>query len=45
MAFHDYKKPNLRLNFLLSELFRCRITVVRGVFLLCALFSSNVFVL
>lgn len=38
-------KPRLRPKLLLSELFCSRITVVRRVFVLHALFSSNIFVL
>lgn len=45
MAFHDYLEPRLRPNLLVSELCCWRITAVRGVFVLHALFSSNFFVL
>lgn len=45
MAFQDYTKPRLRLNLLPSELFCSRNTVVRRVFVLHALFSSDSFVL
>ena len=45
MASRDYLEWRLRLSLLLSEQCCCRITVVRGVFVLHALSSSNIFVL
>lgn len=45
MDSRSYVELRLRPSLLLSELCCCRITVVRGVFVLHALSSSNIFVL
>lgn len=45
MASCGYMELRLRSSLLLSELCCCRTTVVRGVFVLHALSSSNIFVL